>query len=110
MVWIPSRAQVRITRSAISPRLAIRTERIGRGELRNRTMSRLTFDTRVADRSMAVPSLRPQDRGRVLRGCPGGRAGRHPTAAPCNNKDWTARRTTCEAAANDRNDRQQKED
>ena len=29
--------QVRMTRSAISPRLAIRTERIGRGELRNRT-------------------------------------------------------------------------
>src|SRR5580692_8349843 len=37
MVRIPSRAQVRITRSAISPRLAIRTERIGRGELRNCT-------------------------------------------------------------------------
>src|SRR3954453_20825050 len=38
MVRIPSRAQVRMTRSAISPRLAIRTERMGRGELSRGTV------------------------------------------------------------------------
>src|ERR1043166_4333337 len=37
MVRTPSRAQVRMTRSAISPRLAIRTEPMGRGLKRNAT-------------------------------------------------------------------------
>src|SRR5260221_8632304 len=54
MVRMPSRAQVRMTRSAISPRLAMRTEPMGRGLKRSDTGKILhTIDgARAGDRRL----------------------------------------------------------
>src|SRR2546426_1039647 len=54
MVRMPKRAQVRMTRTAISPRLATSTERIGRGELMKRTVKSLhpVHGTRTGHRQL----------------------------------------------------------